>query len=103
MGYTAVERETTIQWSDADDGTATIVTYQRRVMRKLRQHPRARLIEQLDGGEIWEIPAKCVNFRKRGTRGGRKMPPQAVETLKLLQLKKRLHQRGDSMVGSRPK
>lgn len=101
MRYTAAERETTIQWSDADGGTARVVTYQRAVMTKLRRHPQAHLIEQRDGGEIWEIPAKCVNFRRRGTRIGGKMPAQAVEALKRLQLQKKRHQRADPIESRR--
>jgi len=94
MHFTDAERETVITWTNADAGTATIYTCQKPIMRRLRNHPHARLVEQRDGGETWEIPVKCVSLRKLYAGGRRKMPPQAVEALKRLQRQKKLHQRG---------
>lgn len=62
--FEAAERETVVTWSDADEGTATIYTAQRPVMRKLRAHPLAQLVDARDGGETWTLPARCVAFRK---------------------------------------
>lgn len=74
MGSTAEERETIINWSDADEGVAHLYTCQARMMRKLAKHPQARLVERHTDehgkvtGEEWDLPAACVRItagRKR--------------------------------------
>jgi hypothetical protein len=65
----AAERETTIQWSDADGGMATIFTAQRPMLTRLRRLQGAtRLdVQRTKGGvwlgETWEVPVACISIR----------------------------------------
>ena len=67
MMLTAAERETNIQWSDADK-RARIYTCQRRMQAKLAKHPRARLVKQYTDengnvtGEYWKLPIRCIRI-----------------------------------------
>jgi hypothetical protein len=62
----ATERETTIQWSDADGGTATVFTAQRPMVTRLRRIRGAERVEihrtttGLWTGETWQVPVACV-------------------------------------------
>jgi hypothetical protein len=75
LSLTAPERETVITLSDSDD-TATIHTYQRRIITKLLNNPAATKMEDLtfDGtaGAAFEIPADLISFRS----GRRKLSPE---------------------------
>jgi hypothetical protein len=62
----AAERETTITWSDADNGIASVWTAQRRMATRLK---RIRGAEQVEvhrtdrgvwTGETWRVPVACV-------------------------------------------
>jgi hypothetical protein len=68
MSLTAPERETVITFSDEDD-TASIHTYQRRIITMLRNNPAATEVEDLsfDGtaGAVFELPADLITFRSR--------------------------------------
>lgn len=75
MPLTAPERETVITFSDADD-TATVHTYQRKIITKLRNNPAASEVDRFtfDGtaGAVFEIPADLISFRS----GRRKLSPE---------------------------
>jgi hypothetical protein len=66
LSLTAAERETVITFSEEDD-TATVHTYQRRIITKLRNNPAATEVEDpgFDGtaGAVFEIPADLISFR----------------------------------------
>jgi hypothetical protein len=78
MSLTAPERETVITFSD-EDHTATIHTYQRRIITKLRNNLAATEVEDLtfDGtaGAVFELPADLISFRT-GRKTGRKLTEQ---------------------------
>lgn len=63
---TRYERETNIIMND-DDDLARIITYQQRVITRLRKNPAAHETPDLAlnryGGAQFEIPAKLVSFR----------------------------------------
>jgi hypothetical protein len=65
----AAERETTIQWSEADGGTAAVFTAQRATVTRLRRLQGARRVDvqRTNGGlwlgETWEVPIACVVLR----------------------------------------
>ncbi|HLW61188.1 MAG TPA: hypothetical protein VKV57_14895 [bacterium] len=73
MKIDAAERETVIQWSDADQGIAHVYSCQGPMMRKLAKHPRAKLVEthRDDTEKVtameFELPLECVHIR-RGRR-----------------------------------
>ena len=64
MSLTAPERETVITFSD-DDDTATVHTYQRPIITKLKKNPAARQIEDISfegtAGAVF-IPADRISF-----------------------------------------
>jgi hypothetical protein len=66
MSLTAPERETVVNFSDADD-VAYIYTAQRRVITKLKKNPTAVLIEEgVHDGSVWarfELPKEFISFR----------------------------------------
>ncbi len=63
------ERETTIQWSDAENGVATVFTAQRPMVTRLRRLQGAKRVDvqRTKGGlwlgETWEVPVACVVLR----------------------------------------
>jgi len=69
MKTTADERETVIQWSDADNGTAHVYSSQTSMMRKMAKHPKAKLVETFtdDSGAVtgvrYELPLECLRIR----------------------------------------
>jgi hypothetical protein len=73
----AADRETTIGWTDADAGFATIYTCQPPMMRKLARHPLATLSARFTDergrttGEEWRIPVECIVIRP----GRRRLSP----------------------------
>ncbi len=88
---TAPERETIINFCDADSGVASIYTSQAPMMARLRRHPAAKLLARHHLGkaivaEEYELPASCLAILRRpraslwvgmlrAGRGGREMPP----------------------------
>lgn len=78
MSFTAPERETVITFSDEHD-TATIHTYQRRIITKLLNNPAATKVGDLtfDGtaGAVFELPADLISFRS----GRRKLSPEQAQ------------------------
>ena len=67
----ADERETVITWTDADAGKAVIYTCQPPMIRILRKHPHARLVEEQrsQAGKVtgveYEIPVACLAILNR--------------------------------------
>lgn len=65
------ERETIIVWSEADDGCAHVYTCQPPMIRLLRRHPHARLVEEhrSEKGELtrvdYELPVACLAIFSR--------------------------------------
>jgi len=78
----AIERETVITWSDADQAIH-ISTSQRTVITALTNNPSAKLIEapakgdKEDRTQVFELPLGFVTFRK-AKRTGRKQMPKGV-------------------------
>lgn len=78
MSREAAERETTIQWSDADN-VLHVWTAQLPMARRLKKIRGARLVETSRGpegqwwGEDWEVPIKALVLRNP-TKGG--TPPR---------------------------
>ena len=68
MALTPEERETSILFSDGDDGLAYVFTYQRKVITALKKNPSATLTEEgrFMGTPFanFTIPANLVSFRK---------------------------------------
>ncbi len=68
---TDAERETVIVFSDADKGVAHVYTSHPPLIRIMRKHPRARLLEErrLEGGELtdveFELPFACFAILAR--------------------------------------
>ncbi len=62
---TPIERETSIIFNDAED-TATIVTYMRPIITKLKKNPNAILVEEWYFGKTigaeFTIPANLIRF-----------------------------------------
>ena len=78
MSLTAPERETVIAFNDADD-TATIHTYQRRIITKLLNNPAATKVGDLtfegSAGAVFEFPVALISFRS----DRRKLSPEAAK------------------------
>ena len=68
------ERETTIQWADADKGMAHVFSCQRPMMRRLSKNPQAKVVathKAPDGtitGLEFEIPVRCIVSVRSGRR-----------------------------------
>lgn len=74
---TAAERETVVNWSDADD-EMTVWTAQRPIITKLKRNPAARLVDEGHHGTtawaLFTLPVGLLTFR--APRTGRKLSPE---------------------------
>jgi hypothetical protein len=70
------ERDTVILFGDYDD-IASIVTWQRTVITKLKKNPDAKLVEEMhygtSAGARFEMSKNLISFRRKRKGGGRTM------------------------------